>query len=78
MEHWYRFLARGLQPIYGHGTLSQAFQFAGRLNRARDVIIYSTKMLTDEETQELGLEGVEAFSLTRTGKMPRLMTALTF
>jgi hypothetical protein len=46
MEHWYRFLAHGSQPIYGHGTLGQAFQFAGRLNRARDVI-YSTTMVTD-------------------------------
>jgi hypothetical protein len=64
MEHWYSFLARGLQPIYGHGTLEQAFQFAERLNRARDVI-YSTKMLTDEEGKELRLEDAEAFSLTR-------------
>jgi hypothetical protein len=46
-----------------HGTLGQAFQFAGRLNRARDVI-YSTTMVADEEAQELGLDGTEAFSLT--------------
>jgi hypothetical protein len=64
VEHWYRFLARGLQPIYGHGTLGQAFQFAGRLNRARDVV-YSTTMVADEEAQELGLEDTEASSLTQ-------------
>jgi hypothetical protein len=64
MEHWYRFLARGLKPLYGHGTLGQAFQFAERLNRPRD-IIYSTTMLTEQEAQELGLEGSpEAFSLS--------------
>jgi hypothetical protein len=64
MEHCHRFLARGLRPIYGHGTLGQAFQFAGRLNQAGDVIDSMT-MVTDEEARDLGLEGTEAFSLTR-------------
>jgi hypothetical protein len=64
MEHWYRFLARGLKPLYGHGTLAQALQFAQRLNHTPD-IVYSTRMLTDEEAQKLGLEdNTDALSLT--------------
>jgi hypothetical protein len=62
MERWYSFFARGLEPLYGYGTLGQAFEFAGRLNRARD-IIYATRMLTDEEAQGLRLEAA-AFPLT--------------
>jgi hypothetical protein len=63
MERWYRFSASGLKPLYGCGTLGQAFQFAGRLNRTRD-IMYSTRMLTDEEARELRLEdSSKAFSL---------------
>src|SRR5262249_26959085 len=63
MERWYRFLARDLKPLYGYGTLNQAFEFAKGLNCARD-IIYSTRMLTDDEAQELGLaDNTEAFPL---------------
>ena len=52
MERWYGFLAKGLKPLYGYGRLDQAFEFAQRLSRARGMI-YLTKMLTDEEAQEL-------------------------
>ena len=55
MDEWYRFLAPGSQPLYGYGTLGQAFRFAGRLNRIRN-ITYSTKALTAEEARELQLE----------------------
>ena len=65
VDGWYRFLAPGSQPLYGYGTLGQAFRFAGRLNRTRN-ITYSTRALTDEEARELQLEEkTEAFSLTR-------------
>jgi len=64
MERWYGFLAKGLKPLYGYGRLDQAFEFAQRLSRARG-IIYLTKMLTDEEAQELRHgDHTEAFSLT--------------
>jgi hypothetical protein len=63
MERWYRFLARDLKPLYGYGTLDQAFDFAQRLNNSGD-IIYSTRMLTDEEAQELVVGNTDAFSLT--------------
>jgi hypothetical protein len=64
MNNWYRFLAGGAKPLYGCGTLGQAFQFAGRLSRTRD-IMYSTSILTDAEAQELRLEDdADAFSLT--------------
>ena len=64
MDGWYRFLASGSQPLYGYGTLGQAFRFAGRLNRIRN-ITYSTRALTDEEARELRLEdSSKAFSLT--------------
>jgi hypothetical protein len=42
VDGWYRFLAPGSQPLYGYGTLGQAFRFAGRLNRIRN-INYSTR-----------------------------------
>jgi hypothetical protein len=65
MEGWYRFLAPGSQPLYGYGTLEQAFRFADRLNRTRN-ITHSTRALTVEEARELHLEkNTEAFSLTR-------------
>jgi hypothetical protein len=58
-------LADNAKPLYGYGTLAQAFDFAEQLNRTRD-IIHSTRMLTSEEAQELRLEdNTEAFSLTR-------------
>jgi hypothetical protein len=64
MERSYSFLARGLEPLYGYGTLGQAFEFAGGLNRTRD-IIYATRMLTSEEAQGLRLEdNTAAFPLT--------------
>jgi hypothetical protein len=63
IERWYRFLARGSKPLYGYGTLEQAFQFAQRLNCMCD-IIYSTRMITDEEAQELVVGNTDAFSLT--------------
>ena len=62
MDGWYRFLAPGSQPLYGYGTLGQAFRFAGRLNRIPNVT-YSTRA---QEARELQLEEkTEAFSLTR-------------
>jgi hypothetical protein len=65
VDGWYRFLAPGSQPLYGYGTLGQAFRFAGRLNRIHN-LAYSTKALTAEEARELQLEEkTEAFSLTR-------------
>jgi hypothetical protein len=65
MNRWYRFLAPGSLPIYGYGTLEQAFQFADRLIRTSN-IIYSTRALTAEEARGLQLEGnTEAFCLTR-------------
>ncbi len=64
MERWYRFSTAGSKPLYGFGTLEQAFNFAGRLNRTPERI-YSTAALTDAETQELWLEDSgEALSLT--------------
>jgi hypothetical protein len=64
MERWYRFSAGGSGPLYGFGTLGQAFDFANRLNRTRERI-YSTAALTNAEAQELRLEdNAEALSLT--------------
>ena len=63
MEHL-PLLSRGSEPLYRHGTLERAFQFANPLNRTPD-IIYSTRMLTKEEAQELGPEAAAgALSLT--------------
>jgi hypothetical protein len=65
VDGWYRFLAPGSQPLFGYGTLGQAFQFAGRLNRIRNITC-STTAITAEEARELQLEEkAEAFSLTR-------------
>jgi hypothetical protein len=33
MERWYRSSTPGSKPLYGFGTLEQAFNFANRLNR---------------------------------------------
>jgi hypothetical protein len=52
-------------PLYGFGTLKQAFNFVSRLNRTPERIICSTAALTDAEAQELRLEdNAEALSLT--------------
>jgi hypothetical protein len=65
MERWYRFSAAGSKPLYGFGTLEQAFNFASRLNRTSDRISYSTRALTNAEARELRLEdNAEALSLT--------------
>jgi hypothetical protein len=55
--------AAGSKPLYGFGTLEQAFKFAGRLNRTSERI-YSTAALTNAEEEELRLEdNAEALSL---------------
>jgi len=64
MECWYRFSALGSKPLYGFGTLEQAFKFGDRLNR-QGKVIYSTKAVADAEAKELRLEdNTEAFQLT--------------
>jgi hypothetical protein len=65
VESWYRFLAPGSQPLYGYGTLAEAFRFADCLNRTRNSTC-STRALTADEARELHLEEkAEALSLTR-------------
>jgi hypothetical protein len=64
MKRWYRFSDAGSKPLYGFGTLEQAFNFASRLNRTPEMS-YSTRALTNAEAQELRLEdNAEALSHT--------------
>jgi len=37
MERWYRFLAKGLKPLYGYGGLDQAFEFAQPLHHPEPI-----------------------------------------
>jgi hypothetical protein len=65
MEHWYRFSIGDRKPLYGHGTLDQALEYANRMKRTHDTIC-TTSALSDEEAQELRLDdNTEAFSLTQ-------------
>jgi hypothetical protein len=65
MEHWYRFSVGQRKPLYGHGTMDQALEYADRVKRRHNAIC-TTSALSDEEAQQLLLEdNTEAFSLTQ-------------
>jgi hypothetical protein len=65
VDGWYRFLAPGSQPLYGYGTLGQAFRFAGRLNRIRNITLLEQGAIGRGGTRLELEEKTEAFSLTR-------------
>jgi hypothetical protein len=38
MERWYRFSAGDRKPLYGHGAMDQALEYADRLKRRHNAI----------------------------------------
>lgn len=65
MERWYRFSAGDRKPLYGHGTMDQALEYADRVKRRHNAIC-TTSALSDEEARKPRLEdNTEAFSLTQ-------------
>jgi len=59
------FLAPGSRPLYGYGALGQAFRFAGRLNRIRNITLLEQGAIGRGGTRLELEEKTEAFSLTR-------------
>jgi hypothetical protein len=59
---WYEFRAYNAQRLYGYGTQEEAYQYADRLNREREVCHFVPYQLSEEQATKLG-PADDAFNL---------------